>query len=288
MKKSIFKDKRGFTLIELIVVIAILGIISSISVPKFVGFIQSAKISADQATVVTLNKATDILRMTLSGYDSFLDKGKDSQYLMKKLLTDGYLSSEPEPQSKDADFHWNFDKETWSLMFKDSFYEIAMSEGFEFMGSIGRLAGGYTGQAKDIFIPVSINETEITGIYQDLFKNRDLVSVNIDKDSKIKQIHARAFRKNQLTNIDFPDSVERIDFWAFSDNNFTQVKLPPNLHTIESKAFEGNDITEITIGGSVTTIGDKVFGNNTKDFKDAYASYGAGTYVLIDGNWVLK
>lgn len=44
------KNKKGFTLIELIVVIAILGILALIALPRFAGIQEDARIGADIAT----------------------------------------------------------------------------------------------------------------------------------------------------------------------------------------------------------------------------------------------
>ncbi|QUH21667.1 type II secretion system protein [Alkaliphilus sp. B6464] len=54
------KNQKGFTLVELIVVIAILGILGAIAVPKFGGFKETAAEKADEATMDVIRNAVMI------------------------------------------------------------------------------------------------------------------------------------------------------------------------------------------------------------------------------------
>ncbi|TCQ00541.1 type II secretion system protein [Serpentinicella alkaliphila] len=54
------KNKKGFTLIELIVVIAILGILAGIAVPRFTGFRQKATDGADRQYAALIGNAITV------------------------------------------------------------------------------------------------------------------------------------------------------------------------------------------------------------------------------------
>lgn len=58
--KKLVKNKKGFTLIELIVVIAILAILALIAIPRLTGFQDKAKLSADASTAGSISKTIAI------------------------------------------------------------------------------------------------------------------------------------------------------------------------------------------------------------------------------------
>lgn len=55
--RKMMKRQKGFTLVELIVVIAILGILAALAVPKFVSTLGNARQKTHEANVRTLKSA---------------------------------------------------------------------------------------------------------------------------------------------------------------------------------------------------------------------------------------
>ena len=89
MQKRIMKKRKGFTLIEMVIVITIIGILSSIAVTKYSSIQENAKKNADYATAANLATAamiaisdgeTDVTTSNLQtkGYIQVIPKSKSN------------------------------------------------------------------------------------------------------------------------------------------------------------------------------------------------------------------
>lgn len=54
------KQKKGFTILELVIVIAVIAILSAVLIPTFAGLIKKANVTADQTLVRNLNTSLAI------------------------------------------------------------------------------------------------------------------------------------------------------------------------------------------------------------------------------------
>lgn len=95
------KKKQGFTLVEMVIVITILGILSGIGFMKFGEVQQNAKVNADKVAASSLVTATNL---AIQGGKISVDKEKDTTIAVTQLKTHGYISTIPKPQSEDGNF----------------------------------------------------------------------------------------------------------------------------------------------------------------------------------------
>jgi prepilin-type N-terminal cleavage/methylation domain-containing protein len=65
MIKKLVKNRKGFTLTELIVVVAILGVLAAVVTPSIMGYLSDAKVSADKANATTIDNT--VKRMMAKG-----------------------------------------------------------------------------------------------------------------------------------------------------------------------------------------------------------------------------
>jgi prepilin-type N-terminal cleavage/methylation domain-containing protein len=92
------KNRKGFTLVELLVVLAVLAIISAIAIPRFAGVQASAKVKADQETILTVQRALELC-VTAEGFSTSVATGQElaifEEGVLKITAPDtGFLSSD--------------------------------------------------------------------------------------------------------------------------------------------------------------------------------------------------
>lgn len=101
------KNKKGFTLVELIIVLAVLVIIAAIAVPRFAKVQNDAKIDADYTTAKTIAKAVEMYMASTDGYNL------GDTVTMSGIVSAGFLNSTPKEQYFDASsFSFSIDSST--------------------------------------------------------------------------------------------------------------------------------------------------------------------------------
>lgn len=86
MIKLFTKKRKGFTLVELIVVIAILGVLAAIAVPRFTGTQKTAKTTADEATGRVIQSAVTLYRSEKGSNPTLADLTTNDAYLKASEL----------------------------------------------------------------------------------------------------------------------------------------------------------------------------------------------------------
>jgi general secretion pathway protein G len=109
--RRIRKQDEGFTLIELMIVMAIIGVLATLAIPSFVGALK-------QAREAVLKEDLHVIRTAIDSYT--MDKQKAPQSL-DDLIQDGYLKSIPEdPMTRS--------KDTWVTDTSDALHSLDQTE----------------------------------------------------------------------------------------------------------------------------------------------------------------
>ena len=113
------KLKKGFTLVELVIVIAVIAVLAAVLIPTFRDVIQNSKISADKQTVTNMNTALTTIESEQSAPQ---DMGQAIAYLNQEGFTVSSLSATANGYS----FAWN--QATNAMLLIDANYNVAFPE----------------------------------------------------------------------------------------------------------------------------------------------------------------
>jgi general secretion pathway protein G len=106
------RDESGFTLIELVIVMAVIGLLAAIAIPSFVRSVQKAK-------EAVLLEDLHVMRNAIDSYT--IDKEKAPQSL-DDLVQAGYLKSIPKDPITSSN-------DTWITSQSDMLSDISQSQG---------------------------------------------------------------------------------------------------------------------------------------------------------------
>jgi general secretion pathway protein G len=105
------KQEAGFTLMELMIVMKIIGVLTTLAIPSFVSAVRSAR-------EAVLKEDLRVMRSAIDSYT--MDKQKAPQSL-DDLVQDGYLKAIPEdPMTKS--------KDTWVTDVSDSLHTLDQTD----------------------------------------------------------------------------------------------------------------------------------------------------------------
>ena len=109
--RAIRKNQAGFTLVELMIVMAIIGVLLTVAIPSYMGAVRQAREAVLKEDLHTMRSAIDSFTA---------DKQKAPQSL-DDLVTEGYLKEVPvDPMTRS--------KETWATTTSDTLSSVDQTE----------------------------------------------------------------------------------------------------------------------------------------------------------------
>lgn len=119
MKKQV---KKGFTIVELVIVIAVIAILAAVLIPTFSSLIQKARLSADTQAVREMNVA-------LASDEKLHGKPEDVEGAMQVLANAGYNSKNWVCLTEGYEVYWD-KQENQCVLYNSTTAKIEYPEGY--------------------------------------------------------------------------------------------------------------------------------------------------------------
>lgn len=95
--RRLASDQQGFTLLELIIVLAIIGMLCAIAIPVYSKVVSDAAEKTDQSNISTVETAVETYRATNNALPALTEKTKSKaafDELITKLHSEGYIKND--------------------------------------------------------------------------------------------------------------------------------------------------------------------------------------------------
>ena len=91
------RKRKGFMILELVIVVAIIGVLAAMAVPNLTGLTDEAKVARIQSDLSTMGTAAEVYYVKKGAYPAALDSLVGSG-------DEGYLKKLPEPPDKSVTY----------------------------------------------------------------------------------------------------------------------------------------------------------------------------------------
>jgi prepilin-type N-terminal cleavage/methylation domain-containing protein len=115
-------NKKGFTIVELVIVIAVIAILAAVLIPTFSGIVKKAQLSSDQQAVRNMNIAI-VASRDLADINAVIDALAENGFNSKKALI---------PVSTGLAFYWNPEAKAVCLVKEEDKSVVFPDEGYTF------------------------------------------------------------------------------------------------------------------------------------------------------------
>jgi type IV pilus assembly protein PilA len=102
------RNRKGFTLVELVVVIAILGVLAGIAIPRLSGSLSESKKTADKTNAKLIANQIELMttmdKWTPAAVTGEVMNSATANSVAKALVDNGFIDAIPKPQSEGSNF----------------------------------------------------------------------------------------------------------------------------------------------------------------------------------------